>query len=321
MDRRRAVGVLLVLVSACAFGSGGLFAKPAYAAGIDWLTLLAWRFVIGATLAWAWVLASPARRAGLRRMTRPQILGALGLGAVYTLNSGTYYAALETVPASLAALIVYIYPVIVAVLTLRIGQPLEGRRPWLALAVATLGVVLAVGGIDPADAPPLSGILLVLASPIIYAGWIVLSARLAGERRDRVADEDDAGAATAVAGALMMTATAAIFWTLGLGSGRPLAPAEIPAAAWSGIVGVGVIATFVAIQTFYAGAKRVGAAQAALISTIEPAYTIVLAAILLGESLTGVQLIGAVLILGAVVLAQAGVRDPVAAVRLRLADE
>ncbi|MFI5225603.1 MAG: EamA family transporter [Candidatus Limnocylindrales bacterium] len=321
MDRRRAVGVLLVLVSACAFGSGALFAKPAYAAGIDWLTLLAWRFAIGAVLAWCWVLASADRRAGLRRMTQPQVLGALGLGALYTLNSGTYYAALQTVPASLAALIVYIYPVIVAVLTLRIGQPLEGRRPWLALAIATLGVVLAIGGIDPSAAPPVSGILLVLASPIIYAGWIVLSARLAGERRDRVADEDDGGAATAVAGALMMTATGAIFWLVGVGSDHPISPAEIPAAAWSGIVGVAVISTFVAIQTFYAGAKRVGAAQAALISTIEPAYTIVLASILLGESLSGVQLAGAVLILGAVVLAQTGIRGPVSAVRLRLADE
>jgi drug/metabolite transporter (DMT)-like permease len=321
MDRRRAVGVLLVLVSACAFGSGALFAKPAYAAGIDWLTLLAWRFAIGAALAWLWVIGSAERRAGLRRMTRPQMLAPLALGALYTLNSGTYYAALETVPASLAALIVYIYPVIVAVITLRVGRPLEGRRPWLALAVATLGVILAVGGIDPADAPPLSGILLVLASPIIYAGWIVLSTRLAGERREHAADEADGGAATAVAGALMMTATGTIFWMLGSASGRPLAPAAIPDAAWPGIVGVAVISTFVAIQTFYAGAKRVGAAQAALISTIEPAYTIVLAAILLGESLTGVQLLGAVLILGAVILAQTGVPNPVAALRVRLADE
>jgi drug/metabolite transporter (DMT)-like permease len=313
--------VLLVVVSACGFGSGALFAKPAYAIGVDWLTLLEWRFAIGAALAWAWLLASPGRRAGLGRMSRRQVVAALGLGALYTLNASTYFAALETVPASLAALIVYIYPVLVAVLSLRIGQPLLGRRPWLALAVATVGAGFAVGGIDAAHVPPLGGILLAIASPIIYSGWIVLSARLGGERRDRAGDADDGGAATAVVSALMMTATAAILWIVSAAAGRPPGPASVPAAAWPPLIGVGVASTFVAIQTFYAGARRVGAAQAALISTIEPVYTIVLAAILLGETLTGLQLAGAALILGAVILAQSASRRTAEVPRLRIADE
>ena len=48
MDRRRATGIALVLVSAAAFGSGSLFAQPVYAAGVDWLALSAWRFLFGA---------------------------------------------------------------------------------------------------------------------------------------------------------------------------------------------------------------------------------------------------------------------------------
>ena len=157
MDRRRLVGVLLVVVSAIAFGSGALFAKPVYSVGLDWLTLLVWRFGIGAALAWGWLLASPTRRAALRSTSRRLALAALGLGAIYTLNSGTYFAALETVPASLASLIVYIYPVLVAVLTLRIGRPLSGRGPWVALAIATVGAVLAVGGVDPGACRPSAG--------------------------------------------------------------------------------------------------------------------------------------------------------------------
>src|SRR5947208_16133346 len=61
MDRTRATGLALVVVSACAFGSGALFAKPVYAAGVTWLTLLAWRFAIGAGLSWIWLLAGPRR--------------------------------------------------------------------------------------------------------------------------------------------------------------------------------------------------------------------------------------------------------------------
>ena len=320
--RGRWAGIALVLVSAAAFGSGSLFAQPVYGSGVDWLVLSAWRFGFGASLAWIWLLASPHRRLGLRAMDRRGVVVALGLGVLYVGNSGTYYAGLETVSPSLAALIVYIYPAVVAVLTLRIGRRLEGRRAWGALGIALVGVVLAIGGIDPGAMPPLSGLLLILASPLIYSVWIVLAAKLSGERRDSVGHASDVGAAAATATALMMTATAAVYWGWGLASGRPVMPAQIPSAAWGGMIGVGVVSTFIAIQTFYAGTRRIGAAQAALISTVEPFYTIALAALLFGIALTPVQLLGGVFIIVGVVIAQTG---PGAAGRplpeVRVADE
>ena len=65
---------------------------------------------------------------------------------------------------------------------------------------------------------------------------------------------------------------------------------------------------FLAIQTFYAGARRIGAAQAALVSTVEPVYIVVLAAVFLDQHLEPVQLAGAALILVGVVIAQTGPR-------------
>jgi len=320
--RGRWAGIALVLVSAAAFGSGSLFAQPVYGSGVDWLVLSSWRFGFGASLAWIWLLASPERRRGLRAMDRRGVVVALGLGVLYVGNSGTYYAGLETVSPSLAALIVYIYPAVVAVLTLRIGRRLEGRRAWGALGIALVGVVLALGGI-PADAmPPISGLLLVLVSPLIYSVWIVLAARFSGERRDTVGQANDVGTTAATATALMMTATAALYWGWSLLSSRPVMPAQIPSQAWVGLVGVGVVSTFIAIQTFYAGTRRIGAAQAALISTVEPFYTITLAALLFGIALTPVQLVGGALIIVGVVIAQTG---PGAAGRpmpeVRVADE
>lgn len=306
MDRRRLVGVALILVSAAGFGSGSLFAQPVYAAGVDWLVLSAWRFLFGATLTWGWLLLSAGRRRGLRALDRRSAIAAVALGALYVGNSGSYFAGLETVSPSLAALIVYIYPALVAVLSLRFGRRLEGRRAWLALALALAGVGLSVGGIDPDHAPPIAGLLLIVASPVIYALWIVLSARLAGERRDTVGELTNDGAAAAPAAALMISTTAAIYWSAALLGGRPVLPGAIPSEAWFGLLGVGVLSTFVAIQTFYAGAQRIGAAQAALISTVEPIWTIALAAILFGVRLTPVQLAGGALILVAVVVAQTG---------------
>ncbi len=320
LDNRRALGIALVIVSACGFGSGALFAKPAYEVGVDWLTLLAWRFLFGAALSWAWVLARSAHRAALRRLSWPAVVVSLALGVLYVGNSGTYFAALETVPASLAALIVYIYPAVVAVLSLRFGRRLVGARAWFALALALLGVVFALGGIDSSNAPPATGIILTVASPLIYACWIVLSARLGGERSDRLGSETDEGAHTAVAAAFMMSATAAAYWIGGLTVGHPLVPAAIPTAAWPSLVGVGVVSTFLAIQTFYAGAKRIGAAQAALVSTVEPLYTIGLAAILFGERLGPVQLLGGALIIAGVLIAQTA-PSPAPRPALRVADE
>jgi drug/metabolite transporter (DMT)-like permease len=302
VDRRRAIGIALVLLSACAFGSGPLLAKPVYALGVDWHVLSAWRFGFGAVAAWLWLLAWPGPRAALRRLSRRAVLVALALGLLYTGNSATYYAGIETVSASLAALIVYVYPALVAVLTLRFGRRLEGRRAWAALGVALVGVALSVGGIPAGTAPPPLGLALVIASPVIYSLWIILAARLSGERRET---DTSRGAEAAGVTALMMSATATVYWVSALGLGRPVLPAEIPVAAWPGLLGVGVVATFVAIQAFYAGAQRVGAAQAALASTIEPIWTISLAALVLGERLAPIQLVGGALIIAGVLLAQA----------------
>jgi drug/metabolite transporter (DMT)-like permease len=320
VDRRRAVGVALVLVSACGFGSGALFAKPVYAAGVGWHVLMAWRFLVGAALAWAFLLASPSRRRGLLALDRRAVVVALALGLLYVGNSGTYYSGLESVDASLAALIVYIYPALVAVLSLRIGRRLEGARAWIALGLALGGVALTVGGINAANAPPIGALLLVVASPVIYAVWIVLAARLSGERRE--ASAGSAGASAAAATALMMSATAAVYWATAIAAGRAVEPAAIPAVAWPGLLAIGAVATFLAIQGFYAGAQRIGAAQAALLSTIEPLWTIGLAALLRHETLSPIQLAGGALILVGVVIAQTGpasVRS--ARPQVRLADE
>ena len=322
MDRRRATGVALVLVSAAAFGSGSLFAQPVYAAGVDWMTLSAWRFLFGAGLTWGFLLLSPGRRRALRAQDLRAVIAGIGLGVMYVGNSGTYYASLETVSPSLAALVVYLYPAVVAVLSIRFGHGLQGRRAWIALGIALIGVVLAVGGIDPNDAPPVSGLALAFASCFIYAVWVILAARVSGERREAVADASgEAGSATAAV-AIIMSATAVVYWVAALATGRPVLPAQIPSDAWVGLVGVGVGATFIAIQTFYAGALRVGAAHASLISTAEPVWTIALAAILFGVALTPVQLVGGAFILAGVIVAQTGpVAERAPALDLRVADE
>jgi drug/metabolite transporter (DMT)-like permease len=119
----------------------------------------------------------------------------------------------------------------------------------------------------------------------------------------------------------MLTATAVAYVMGALALGRPMLPSEVPVVVQPAMLVIGIVSTFVAIQTFYAGARRIGAAQASLLSTVEPIWTISLAALLLGESLTLIQLVGGALILGGVVLAQTGPGSNQTASELRLADE
>ena len=177
---------------------------------------------------------------------------------------------------------------------------MPGRR-WRSPSRASS---LAVGGIDTSNAPPIGGLLLIIASPLLYSAWIILAARHSGERRDRTGHGSDEGANASVVGAVMLTATAAVYWTVNLAIDHPVLPAEIPSDAWPGILGVAVVAGFLAVQGFYAGAQRVGAAQASLISTVEPLWTILAASILLDERLAPIQWVGGALILVGVLLSQ-----------------
>jgi drug/metabolite transporter (DMT)-like permease len=145
---------------------------------------------------------------------------------------------------------------------------------------------------------------------------------LSGERREVVGDQGADGTDAAAATALMMTATAAVYWLSDLALGLPVMPDRIPAGAWPGLVGVGVVATFIAIQSFYAGVRRIGAAQAALVSTFEPVWTITLAALLFGQTLAPIQLVGGALIIIGVIIAQAP-PEAFSSIRpgIRMADE
>ncbi|CAN5643284.1 EamA family transporter [soil metagenome] len=314
------LGVLLVVVSACGFGSGGLFVQPLYAQGMDPQVVLYWRFLTAALLAWVFVLAGRGGLASLRSLPR-RMVAVLGLlWAIYVCNSFGFYASLQVVPISLSSIITYIYPALVAVMATRLVRRLEGRRAWLALGISLAGVALALGGVPEGALPPAWGLALAFASPIIYAIWIVLQARVAGDRPLRRADAIALPPADAQppiqipdplpATAIMTTATAVVFAGLVLVTGGSVSPMDVPGDAWLPLLAIGLVAGAIAMAAFYAGVRRIGAARAALISTVEPVYTISMAMLLFGERLTGVQLIGGALVIGAVILAETGRREP-----------
>jgi len=162
-------GLALVAFSTIAYGILPILGKVAYAAGVSALPLLAWRYVIAAALI-ALLVRGP--RPPLRERVR-----LWAIGAVFVFNSIAYFRALETIPASVTALVLYTYPVIVALFAAFLGvEPLTGRA-LLAAIGAFAGCALTAAG-APSGAPlASSGVAWALAAALIYASYIVLSSR------------------------------------------------------------------------------------------------------------------------------------------------
>jgi drug/metabolite transporter (DMT)-like permease len=306
MDRRRATGIALGALAGVAYGTGPFFAKSVYGAGLNWMGLLAWRFLFAALVSWAWLVAQPRARAGLRALDRRTTARLLFTGAFFVVNASVFYAAIALIPTSLEALLMYAYPAIVAVLSMRLGYPFRGKLAWASLGVVMLGAVLTIRGIESGGNT--AGIVLGVISPFTYAVYIVLAAWMAGERPGRTADMRSRGrgaeVSTPVAGAVMMTGTWLTMLAIAAIGGAPLLPGQVPAEAWPGLVGIGVFSAAIAIQAFYASAARIGAAQASLMATVEPVVVVIIGITLLGETLAAVQLAGAGLVLTGVLLAQ-----------------
>jgi drug/metabolite transporter (DMT)-like permease len=306
MDRRRVVGIALAALAGAAYGTGPLFAKGVYGAGLDWIALLAWRFLFATLVSWAWLLAQPRARAALSQLDRRTIGRLLFTGAFFVVNASVYYAAIQKIPTSLEALLMYAYPALVAVLSMRLGYRFRGKLAWGSLAVVMAGAILTIGGIQAGT--DRAGVILGALSPLAYAVYIILAAWMAGERPGQTADMRSQGKGAevppAVAGAVMMTGTWLTMLVIAIVAREPLLPGQVPAAAWPGLIGIGVFAAAIAIQAFYAAAARIGAAQASVVATIEPLVVIVLGVFFLAESLAPLQIAGAALVLTGVILAQ-----------------
>lgn len=277
----------MVLASAVSFGTLSVFAKLAYRAGLATGQLLAFRFVLAAL--GMWVLALAVRQNPLR-MSRRSIAGLIALGAVlYTGQALVYFTALETLPASLCVLIVYIYPSLVVIGGwLFLSRKVSGWH-WVALVASFVGVAMLVGG---AELRLASGLVFAFLAPFLYTTFIFLGERLM------------AAAPAVAASAVMMSATAVVFCVIAAFQGRLDLPATTD--GWLVSAGIAIVPTMIAISLFLAGLPRIGAARAALLSTLEPVVTVSLAVVLLGDRFTVLQAVGGLLVLGAVIAVQAG---------------
>jgi drug/metabolite transporter (DMT)-like permease len=289
-------GVALVLVSAVSFGIMPILAKLAYAERVNLITLLTMRFCLAALVMWA-LWASRRHEATPAHLTATRLLPLIAMGGLYVGQSFSYFRAVGIISASATGLLLYTYPVLVTVLAWLFFREALTRRKLAALFLATIGTLLVlglfslVGGqnnqlgtLDP------RGVGWALAASGIYSAYII-----AGTRFTR-------GLPALFCSAVVITSAAVVYAFWGLATGQ--LDFSFGWLGWVWAVAIALVSTVLAIATFFAGLAIIGPSRAAIVSTVEPAVTVGLGTLVLGEILSIEQACGAVLILAAVFVLQ-----------------
>ena len=271
------IGVALLLLSALMFSLHNTLARLAYDEGVAPTTInapRAWTVLLLFVLAFG-------RKGAWPRVPRAAWL-AFGVTAFcYCLHNPLLLIAFKFIPVSLAVLVVYIFPLLVAFMAAALGQERLRTSTLAAAAVAFAGValVLEVGG----AAYDWRGLALAAVSAVALAANVVGAAQLNRHMK-----------ALAVPFALSMLG-AVVFGGLMLADGGPTLPSG--ARGWM-IFAATTLTSPAALIAFYVALPYAGAPRSALLMNVEPIATVLLAAWLIGETLDILQGFGAALIVG-----------------------
>jgi len=284
---RLGVGYLFALLAAASFGIGGVIAKAAFDALAPSVLSEFRVFFAFAVFLLLFGITRPAELR-IRRADLPlfAVFGIIGLAGV----SLVYYEAIKRIPVGVALVVEYTGPLILLIYARLRGRTVGGRL-WIAAALAVVGCFFAAGAYD-AGLRELNGLGLALAAAdaFIFAFYFALAERL-GTR---------------------YTTPALLVWgfgfaLLGWSIVRPpwtLPWATTPPDVYAQIAQVVVIATLIPFALTIAAVRLIPAARVGLTATFEPVVAAVAAWVVLGERLEAPQIIGGLVVLGAIVVAQ-----------------
>jgi drug/metabolite transporter (DMT)-like permease len=301
----RRIAVLVVAASAACFATLGILTKWAFAHGAEPMSLLAVRFAAAAVVMG---VAQAVRDHRALRVSRGDLLRFLGLSLTgYGAASLCYAFAVREIGPSVTTVLLYTYPALVSIigwLFLREAFPLKRAA---AVLLTFLGCALVADVFTTGSPVTARGFALGMGAALGYAVFNVLSYRSLG-RTPRLTIM----AYTFAFSAVGLGAVSAANGTLGT-------VAKWDAFAWGTVALMVAVPTFAAVMLYLGGIARMGAAQAAVVSTLELPFTVVFAALAFPfERLAPLQLLGAAIVLGGVVMAEwgspAGEVDGVAAV-------
>ncbi len=280
---RRLTGILLIVISAASFGTLAIFGRLLYADGLDTVSMMFLRFGFAALLMTVILFL---RR---EKLPRGKVLWALiGMGAIgYVGQSFSYLSAIKYASAGLVALLLYLYPMFVFILSVVF---LHEKLTWIKVFAIFLALIGTAFIVDPKGGQP-PGIFFSVAAALIYSGYIIVGTNVMKK-------------VSAFQSSVVIFASAGLVYGILMSINGPHFPTT--SIGWLHIAGIVLVATVIPVVTFLAGLERIGPTNSAMLSTLEPVVTVLLAAWLFGEKLAWIVLVGGGLILVAVILLTRG---------------
>ena len=276
---------MMFIASLLVFGTNGVVASTIGLDGI-WIVLL--RSMIGAVALVA-VFLVMGNRFTFHRDRRTFVLMAVS-GASMGLSWMCLFEAYDSAGVGLASLEYYCGPVIVMALSpLLFGERLTARRV-LGFAVVFLGIV-AVGMDGVSGSADAGGLLLGAMSAVLLAVMIVTNKMAVGVRGMENPVVQLVFAFATVAAVSLVTGDAAM----------AVAPSDVP-----GILVLGLVNTALGCVLYFTSMGRIRSQTVAVCGYIEPLTAVVLAALVLGEPMGPVQVLGAAMVIGGALFCETG---------------
>lgn len=306
-QRSDPAGAGLIVLAAICFGTLGPLSRFAEDAGVGSLALVAWRAGIGAAVMAIFIAVRLAtgrtQPLSLARIPVRDRWFMVAAAVANTVLNLSVFVAFNRISIALALLLFYLYPAFVALVSvIWFGERLDRLR-WAALGVSFTGLVLVLagteGGIGTVDA---LGVGLAFVGGLAQVFYVLAA-------RHGFGHVPGAQAAALTMGGAM---TLYVLIALVTGSAAVLAtPVASSGALWPVLV-AGIVGAGVPTVAYIVGIRRLGPSRAAILAMLEPVVGVLLAAWLLAEQPTLVQLAGGALIIVAAVLLQVRRRVAVA---------
>lgn len=276
LSKNAIIGYPAGIITGITYGLNPLFAVPLMKNGAATESILFFRYAFAVLLLGLFLLL----RKQSFRISGKQIGVLFVLGLLYTSSSIFLFDAYEYIASGLATTLVFLYPVLVAIIMVFL-KVVPSWPVWLAIA-ATFGGVLIMTQSDGSQTINPIGVLLSIASALVYALFIVII-----NRSKAIADISNS---LLTFYALMVGAI--VFIGKILSSDTAITAGITTGADWLNLVGLALLPTIVSTATLAIASRNIGATKASVLGVFEPITAIIVGTLMFGEPLTTNIIVG-----------------------------
>lgn len=294
----------MYLVAALLFGLNGVIAKAALNAGLDPMPLVQLRNAGAMVLL---VLYIALRHPSRFRVSRRELPFLITYGVVaFTLVQYLYFLTISKLNVGIGTLLAFVAPVLVA-LWLKFGRGQSvSSRIWIAIALTLVGLAMVAQVWDGFTLDTVGVVAGLLCAVALAVYWLL------GESGQR---NRDAVSLTMWGFIFASVAWAVISpwwnfpWQVLIVTAEPLMEGASGLPIWALMTWGVVMGTIVPFLLVLGSLRRIGSQRAGIVGTTEPLWAGLIGFILLGETFAGAQIIGALIVLAGVVVAETSRRS------------